>query len=204
MIVTIDVFWIYNWIYWTHTAHDYTLQITITHRPVFSVTLLSNGFQWQMFLCFQACVLSGLQPSHTNLWLLASAVSSWAELTSCCLKTNCGVRMRVTLWLAVYHQSFRLGTKPLEAHDQSFLFQRNPYSHSSCLTFSLMRVWVCLLWICLAFFKCTYLTYSMLLKILPSTIYTSPLSVQALQSRSCLSYLTYATTAAYSLECLQV
>jgi hypothetical protein len=30
--------------------------------------------------------------------------------------------------------------------------------------------------------------------------YTSPLSVQALQSRSCLSYVSYVTTAAYSLE----
>jgi hypothetical protein len=31
-------------------------------------------------------------------------------------------RVRVTLRLAVYRQSLRLGTKPLEAHDQYFLF----------------------------------------------------------------------------------
>jgi hypothetical protein len=37
---------------------------------------------------------------------------------------------------------------------------------------------------------------SMLLKILPFALYTSPLSVQVLQSRSCLYYVSYATTAA--------
>jgi hypothetical protein len=39
--------------------------------------------------------------------------------------------------------------------------------------------------------KCKYGTYNMLLKILPFALYTSPLSVQALQNRSCLSYLCY-------------
>jgi hypothetical protein len=47
---------------------------------------------------------------------------------------------------------------------------------------SLTRGWACLLWIYLAFFNCTYHTYSTLLKILP-------LSVEALQSRSCICYL---------------
>jgi hypothetical protein len=41
------------------------------------------------------------------------------------------------------------------------------------------------------FVKCTYRIYSMLLKTLPFALYTSPLSVQAFQSRSCLSYLCY-------------
>jgi hypothetical protein len=45
-------------------------------------------------------------------------------------------------------------------------------------------------------FKYTFRTYSILLKILDFALYKSPLSVQALQSRSCLSYLYYATTAA--------
>jgi hypothetical protein len=43
------------------------------------------------------------------------------------------VIVRVNLWLAVvYHQSVRLGTKPLESHDQHFFFffQMNPYGHS--------------------------------------------------------------------------
>jgi hypothetical protein len=46
------------------------------------------------------------------------------------------------------------------------------------------------------FVKCTYRTYSMLLKILPFALHTSPLSVQDLQNRSCLSYVSYATMAA--------
>jgi hypothetical protein len=46
------------------------------------------------------------------------------------------------------------------------------------------------------FVKCSYHTYSMLLKILSFALYTSFLSVQTLQSRSCLSYVSYATTAA--------
>jgi hypothetical protein len=46
------------------------------------------------------------------------------------------------------------------------------------------------------FVKCMYHTYSMLLRILPFALYTNLLSVEALQSRSCLSYVSYATTAA--------
>jgi hypothetical protein len=52
-----------------------------------------------------------------------------------------------------------------------------------------MRGWICLLRISFAFVKCTYRTYSMLLNILPCALHTSLLSVQALQSRSCISYL---------------
>jgi hypothetical protein len=44
--------------------------------------------------------------------------------------------------------------------------------------------------------KRMYHTHNMLLKILPFLLYTSPLSVPALQSRSGLSYLSYAMTAA--------
>jgi hypothetical protein len=40
----------------------------------------------------------------------------------------------------------------------------------------------------------------MLLKILPSALHASPLSVQALQSRSCLSYVSHATTAAIKVK----
>jgi hypothetical protein len=47
-----------------------------------------------------------------------------------------------------------------------------------------------------SFIKCTYRTYSMLLEILSFALYTSSLSVQALQSRSRLAYVSYATTAA--------
>jgi hypothetical protein len=50
-----------------NTARDYTLLITAALRPVFSVTLLGNGFQQWMFLGFRAAELS-LAP---NFHLLA-------------------------------------------------------------------------------------------------------------------------------------
>jgi hypothetical protein len=52
-----------------------------------------------------------------------------------------------------------------------------------------------------AFVKCTYCTYSVLVKILPCAVYTSPLSIQALQSRSCLSYATMAAWACSISPC---
>jgi hypothetical protein len=39
------------------------------------------------------------------------------------------VKVRVTIWLAVYLQWIRLGAKPLKAHDQRF-FQLSPCGHS--------------------------------------------------------------------------
>jgi hypothetical protein len=52
-------------------------------------------------------------------------------------------RVRVTLRLAVYHQSVCLGDKPLETHDQQLFFQHNTYGHSPYVTSSLMRGCVC-------------------------------------------------------------
>jgi hypothetical protein len=56
---------------------------------------------------------------------------------------NVRVRVRVTLRLAVYSQSVRLGVKPLETHDQSFFSQLNPCGHSPYITCCLRRGWVC-------------------------------------------------------------
>jgi hypothetical protein len=53
------------------------------------------------------------------------------------------VRVRVILRLAVYRQSVCLGTKPLETHDQQFLFQLNSSCHSPYITSSLTRGWIC-------------------------------------------------------------
>jgi hypothetical protein len=53
------------------------------------------------------------------------------------------VKIRVTLRLAIYRQSVRLGAKPLEDHDQIFFPQLNPCGHSPYLTSSLTRRWVC-------------------------------------------------------------
>jgi hypothetical protein len=57
---------------------------------------------------------------------------------------------QVTLRLAVYRQSVRLGVRPFESHDQRFFFQLNPCGNSAYVT-SLTRRWIYLLWICLAF-----------------------------------------------------
>jgi hypothetical protein len=81
----------------------------------------------------------------TNLQLQLS-VPGWLPIV------RVRVRVKVTLRLAVYHQSVRLGVKPLETQDQ-ILFQVNPCGHSPYVTSSLTRRWVCLLWICLAFCK---------------------------------------------------
>jgi hypothetical protein len=71
------------------------------------------------------------------------------------------VLLSQTLRLAVYRQSVRLGAKPLRLMTRVLFFfpfpffQLNPYGHTPCVTSSLTRGWDCLLWICLAFVKCT-------------------------------------------------
>jgi hypothetical protein len=52
-----------------------------------SQALLGSGSWRWMFLCFQSHVLTYWPPSHADLYLLASAVSSWAELINCHLST---------------------------------------------------------------------------------------------------------------------
>jgi hypothetical protein len=120
------------------------------------------------------------------------------ETPSILSKAKVKVRVRVILRLAVYRQSMRLGIKPLETNNQRFFFFKlNSWGNSPYVTYFLTRTCVCLLWICLAF-RQVYIshTYSLLLKILPFALHKCPLSVQALQSRSCLSYVSYSTTAA--------
>jgi hypothetical protein len=97
-------------------------------------------------------------------------------------------------WLFTSNQ-FVLAPSRLRLTTRIF-FQLSPCSHNPYVTSSLTKGWVCLLWIDFVFFKCTYRTYNMLLKILPCALYTSPLSVPASQSRSCLPYVSYATTVA--------
>jgi hypothetical protein len=87
--VTIDGVWIGNWIYWTlqHTTRDYTLQITITHRLVFSATvfteLLGSGFQRLTFpfLWFPK-LFPASASSFCNCQLTACRLSlgSWSSL----------------------------------------------------------------------------------------------------------------------------
>jgi hypothetical protein len=61
---------------------------------------------------------------------------------------------------------FVLTPSPLRPYDQTFVFRLNYCVNSPYVTSSLTRWRVCVLGIGLALFKCTYRTYSMLLKIL--------------------------------------
>jgi hypothetical protein len=56
--------------------------------------------------------------------------------------TDCILRVRVTLWLAVYRQSV-LATSPLRPMSIIFIFQLNTCGCSPYVTSSLMREWVC-------------------------------------------------------------
>jgi hypothetical protein len=64
-------------------------------------------------------------------------------LVSLCSRLRVRVRVRITLRLAVYSQSVRLRVRPLEAHDQYFIFQLNTCGYSPYVTSSLMIGWVC-------------------------------------------------------------
>jgi hypothetical protein len=74
------------------------------------------------------------------------------------------VSVRVT---SVYRQLVRICSKPLEAHDQSFFHL-----------------------VCLSLVKCTYRTYSMLLKILAFALYMSSVSPGFFKAyHACLTYV---------------
>jgi hypothetical protein len=58
--------------------------------------------------------------------------------------------VRVTLRLAVYRQSIRLGAQPRETHCRNSFSQLNSCGRSSYITYSLTRGWVCRLQLLLA------------------------------------------------------
>jgi hypothetical protein len=179
--VIIDGVWFGNLIYWTpkHTTRDYTLQITITYRLVLSVSLHCH--------CLVAASNGGSSPS--------SAFPNCPRPQL--LASHCNSRHKSYFTTGdVPPISLLLAPSPLRLTRGFIFLQLNPCGHSSYVTFSLTSEWVCLLWTGFACVKFTCCTYSMLLKILPFTLHTIALSVQALQSRSCLPYVSYATTAA--------
>jgi hypothetical protein len=98
-------------------------------------------------------------------------------------------------WRVTANQ-FVLEPSPLRLTTGVFFLSTEPLrSQSLCIILSDERMSVPLKNM-LGLVKCMYRTYSMLLIIPPFALHTSPLSVQALQSRSCLSYVSYATMAA--------
>jgi hypothetical protein len=60
------------------------------------------------------------------------------------------VTVRVTLRLAFYRQSARLGDKPLEFTTSNLIFQLNTCGYNPYVTPSLTRGWFCRLWLLLA------------------------------------------------------
>jgi hypothetical protein len=54
------------------------------------------------------------------------SLSTMFSIVACNNWQSIRVRVRVTLRLAVYSQSVRLGAKPLEIHDQRFFFVTEP------------------------------------------------------------------------------
>jgi hypothetical protein len=82
----------------------------------------------------------------------------------------------------VYRQSLRLDLKPLETHNQRLFF-----NWSLAVIVLSDETMSCLLWVCLAFH---HVYVSHIWRVIGNSsfaLYVSPLSVQALQSRSCLS-----------------
>jgi hypothetical protein len=150
--VTIDGVWIGIWVYWAfkHTSRDYSLQITVTHRLVFSVTvftaLLRNFFQRWTFLCFRSHILAGWRPSHTNLLLFSlPSHDSRFRLYSDWLVIKIELMLRPTVSRPVY-----LGVKPPSgAQDQIFITVRH-LRICWCGVSSLKRGWVCRLQLLLA------------------------------------------------------
>jgi hypothetical protein len=78
-----------------------------------------------------------LLPGSNPLWMAAP------------FQLNYSVRVRVTLRLDVYRQSFRFGEKPLET-TSNFLFPTEFLRYSPYVTSSLMKGWVCRLQLLLA------------------------------------------------------
>jgi hypothetical protein len=126
------------------------------------------------------------------LWLTDKSLMNLSRISF----TKVKVKVKVTLRLAVYRQSVRLGGKPLETHNQTFFFQLNSWTivlmkHPLWweMGLSLMNM--------LGLSSSVHFTrIACYWKCLPFALHTSPLSVRALQSRSCLSYISYATMAA--------
>jgi hypothetical protein len=106
------------------TTRGYTLQITITKRVVFSVTLFtmffgsgSNGGR-SPSSGFPIC----LCVSDSQLTVCLQTLSPTRTLLG--LTNKDGVN--VTLRLAAYRQSVRLGIKPLQTHSQRLFFSSEP------------------------------------------------------------------------------
>jgi hypothetical protein len=127
----------FNWkIKFFHRYHMILNHCYYSTHKFFSLhyPLLGSGFQRRTFLFL--CVPELFRASATSFSLLTTVLLTW-------------LRVRVNLWLAVYRQSGRHGTKPLETHD-GYFFQPNTCGYSPKITSSLTIAWVCHLRLLLA------------------------------------------------------
>jgi hypothetical protein len=131
-----------------HT-HTHTLVSTVTS----SQPLLNSGFNVGRSLLLDSRTIPMPQlpaPNSNSSQGLNRSSPLPDHKSTHFTQLNWTVKVKLTLRLAVYRQSIRLGARPLEAHNQRFFFQLNSCGNSPYVTSSLAR-WVCLLWIRLAF-----------------------------------------------------
>jgi hypothetical protein len=100
-------------------------------------------------------------------------------------------------WLFTANQ-FVLAPSPLRLKATDFS-QPNAFDHSPYVTSSCTRKWGCLLWICQASSSVRIAHVACYWKFLLCTIHKSSVNV-GFAKQTCLSYVSYATTAAKSLE----
>jgi hypothetical protein len=149
-----------------------------------------NRLHRHIMACIRQCIprlqdVSGLAfvffVSHSE------STSGWLLILVCCSLAG-----YVALHLTCCHSSFfyGVGLTSWESGPETF-FSTDPCGHSPYVTSSLTRRWGCLLWMCLALRKACFRTCNMLLKILPSALYTSPVSTDiAIEYCKSQSYFT--------------
>jgi hypothetical protein len=148
--------------------------------------------------CYCSANIPQLNCCYNSLTLRLAAISHQPFsllLTGWLTADSCSKSKLLYDWQFTTNQ-FILVSSPLRLKPRIFFFNWTLCSNSPYVTSSLTRRWVVSYEYAWHFFKCKFHTYCMLLKSFPFALHTSPLSVQALQSRSCVSYLFYAITAA--------
>jgi hypothetical protein len=142
----------YKWV--RAIAELHTLQFTVTNTLRFSVftsCILATVFNVVVIPVYCKCSTHEVFFAQPNSFI---AISSQSSSTTCHLYwPKVKVKIKVTLRLAVYSQSVRLGVKPLKTRYKIFFFRLNSCGNSPYVTSSLTRRWVCLLWIRSAFLQ---------------------------------------------------
>jgi hypothetical protein len=146
--VTIDGVLIGDSIYWpiVHSRLVTTLYRSLTHTDKCpqSITFSINRFLATDFNT--ESMYNSLTELHTPD-ITHKVFSSQPDFQLSTLESKylskVRVKVKVTVWVAIYRQSFRLGVKPPETNNQRyFFFQLSPCGNSPYVRSSLMRRWV--------------------------------------------------------------